>query len=51
MSVKFIEIEAAIFSDDPPKLALVRKKIRELIKELECEAASLHVSGPYEVEV
>lgn len=51
MSLKYIEIEAAIFSDDPPKLALVRKKIRELIKELGCEEASLDVSGPYEVDV
>lgn len=51
MSVKFIEIEAAIFSDDPPSLAMVRKKIRKLIEELGCEEASLDVSGPYEVDV
>lgn len=51
MSIKYIEIEAVIFADDPPKVANVRKKIRELISELGCEESSLDISGPYEVDI
>jgi len=50
MTIKYIEIEAVIFADDPPKVTKVRKKIHELIMELGCEEASFDVSGPYEVE-
>ena len=53
MSIKvyYVELGAAVYSDDKPSLVAVKKKIRQAIKELGLEEASLDVSGPYEVDV